>query len=383
MKANHSLADINIYRILRLVWENKGISRIEIASRLGLDKSTITKHISALKAQGLVREIAQGTPGPLGGRKPIFLEITPDYGVVGGIEINSERFICCILDLHGTILFQHQEQFRLEIYNQLKPKGIFVRAYRLIQEKCDSLGLRLLGIGVGLPALINPVLGKIIQSVPLCIEEPYFFVDDLKDITDVPLYIENDARCCCYSERLISDVSLKNVLFVLLEYRLTEAREDAKKNLSIGMGLILNGQIFRGNESVAGEFRSLFWDSAVRGQLKASYDIINSSDGTENAADMELSKHIAFLVNILNLNAVYLGGIDQKTEQRLASCILEQINFLWPYERKKDVDIQTASLGSLSVAYGAASMYLEKIFSIPSLSDIKNSNSFEILTNLK
>jgi predicted NBD/HSP70 family sugar kinase len=149
------------------------------------------------------------------------------------------------------------------------------------------------------------------------------------------------------------------------------------------MGLILNGQIFRGNESVAGEFRSLFWDSAVRGQLKASYDIINSSDGTENAADMELSKHIAFLVNILNLNAVYLGGIDQKTEQRLASCILEQINFLWPYERKKDVDIQTASLGSLSVAYGAASMYLEKIFSIPNLSDIKSSNSFEILTNLK
>ena len=46
MKSINAPSDINVSRILRLVWQKRGISRIEIASQLGIDKSTVTKIVS-------------------------------------------------------------------------------------------------------------------------------------------------------------------------------------------------------------------------------------------------------------------------------------------------------------------------------------------------
>ena len=76
MKSINSPADVNVSRILRLIWQHKGISRIEIANELGIDKSTVTKIISNLSEIGIISEIAQGSTGPQGGRRPIFLEIS-------------------------------------------------------------------------------------------------------------------------------------------------------------------------------------------------------------------------------------------------------------------------------------------------------------------
>ena len=83
MKSINSQSDINVSRILRLIWQKNGISRIEIAAQLGLDKSTVTKIVSALLDVGIVHEFAHGITGPQGGRKPIYLEISEAFAVVG------------------------------------------------------------------------------------------------------------------------------------------------------------------------------------------------------------------------------------------------------------------------------------------------------------
>lgn len=387
MKSNSSLSEINIHRILRLIWENKGISRIEIATKLRLDKSTITKHVSDLKKIGLITEITQGTTGPQGGRKPIFLEITPNFGVVGGIEINCERFICCILNLHGSILFQHQEIITPDVFTKEKTKGIFLIAYNKIVEEAKKLCIPLLGIGVGVPALVNPQQGLILLSVPLSISEPYNFIDDIKDFVSVPICLENDARCCCYSEKLVSNVSPQNMLFLLLEYRLLSAIPKMPRKMAIGMGLILNGHIFRGSEFTAGEFRSIYWQNDAHGQLNAPF--LHPSDESEDLQDslayQELAKHIAFLVNILNLTKINIGGTDAVSANKLAQYIQQETSFLWPYSPQKKIDIQIASLGSLSVSYGAASMYLDQIFPILKVNTTKNSftQSLDILTQIR
>lgn len=92
MKSINSQSDINVSRILRLVWQKNGISRIEIAAQLGLDKSTVTKIIASLLEIGIVTEFAHGVTGPQGGRKPIYLEITESFAVIGGIEIQKDGF---------------------------------------------------------------------------------------------------------------------------------------------------------------------------------------------------------------------------------------------------------------------------------------------------
>ena len=93
MKTLNAPGDLNISRVLRLIWQLKGISRIEIAQQLGIDKSTVTKIVSSLEEIGIIRAFAQGNAGPQGGRKPIHLEIVPDFGMAVGFEINTYGFL--------------------------------------------------------------------------------------------------------------------------------------------------------------------------------------------------------------------------------------------------------------------------------------------------
>ena len=372
MKSINSLSDINVSRILRLIWQRKGISRIEIANTLGLDKSTVTKIVASLHDIGIISEMAEGVTGPQGGRKPIFLEIAPMFACVGGIEINPERFVCCLLDLHGSILFQHQEVVRPDMFRELRIEGIFSKAYKMIAYEAIKLGVKMIGIGVGLPALVNSDKGLIECSVPLMIEGQYPFIENVSKYTDIPISVENDARCCCYGEMMISgDPLVKNMVFLLTEYRILQPTEHSKKNLSIGLGLVMNGKLVKGPECSAGEFRSMLWEEGNRGQFFSGQDSFASiiTDNDEmNSIFYELAQHIAFLVNTLNLQLVYIGGIEPQHARQIENYIKERVKIQWPYERKSIFDVRMASFGSLSVSYGAAAMFIEQLFALPSLS---------------
>lgn len=372
MKSINSLSDINVSRILRLIWQKKGISRVEIANSLNLDKSTVTKIVSSLNEIGIISEIAEGTTGPQGGRKPIYLEITPKFACVGGIEINPERFVCCLLDLHGQVLFQHQEIIPPETFAELRIEGVFQKAYKLIAYEAIKFGVSMIGIGVGLPVFVDSENGLIQCSVPLMIEGVYPFIENVTKYTDIPISLENDARCCCYGELMNKyDNHVKNSIFVLTEYRVLQPMSKSKKNLSIGLGIIMDGKIVKGPEGSAGEFRSMLWEEGNKGQFFSGEDSLASiiTDNEEiNSVFYELAQHIAFLVNTLNLQCIYIGGIEQMYVERITELIRERIHIQWPYTKKSNLAIRSASFGSLAVAYGAAAMYIDQLFSLPSLS---------------
>lgn len=388
MKSINSLSDINVSRILRLIWKNKGISRVEIANELGIDKSTVTKIVSSLNEIGIINEVAEGATGPQGGRKPIFLEIFSKFSCVGGIEINPERFVCCLLDLHGAILFQHQEIISPESYEQLRIEGVFAKAYKMISYEAMKLGIPMIGVGVGLPALVDSDSGAIECSVPLMIDSRYEFIENVSKYTDIPICVENDARCCCFGEMMSSHDSLaKNMIFVLTEYRVLKPKARSKKNLSIGLGIALDGKLFKGPEGSAGEFRSMLWEEGNEGQFFSGEDSLASiiTDNDEiHSMFYELAQHIAFLVNTLNLQVVYIGGIERQYAEKIENLIRERVEFQWPYGKKRVFDVRLSSFGSLSVAYGAASMYIEQLFSLPSLSSPskKGPSILEYLTSV-
>ena len=145
----------------------------------------------------------------------------------------------------------------------------------------------------------------------------------------------------------------------------------SKKNLSIGLGIIMDGKIVKGPEGSAGEFRSMLWEEGNKGQFFSGEDSLASiiTDNEEiNSVFYELAQHIAFLVNTLNLQCIYIGGIEQMYVERITELIRERIHIQWPYTKKRNLAIRSASFGSLAVAYGAAAMYIDQLFSLPSLS---------------
>ena len=73
-----SLAD----SVLRLIWDERAISRADIARRTGLSRSTVSEVVTELLATRLVDEAGEGASS--GGRRPIVLEFQDDACVILG-----------------------------------------------------------------------------------------------------------------------------------------------------------------------------------------------------------------------------------------------------------------------------------------------------------
>jgi hypothetical protein len=366
MKTLNAPGDLNISRVLRLIWQHKGISRIEIAQQLGIDKSTVTKIVSSLEEIGIIRAFAQGHAGPQGGRKPIHLEIVPDFGVALGIEINTDGFLVTLVNMHGEILDSIEETMGVSSVFET-----FDAAIKRIHPLIESLNIPVMGIGVGVPAIVNSETGTIIQSLPLMIDCQIDFCAWAQDKYHAPVYIENDARCGCLGEIIIRHgVNLENALFVLAEIRKITGGAESRKNLAIGCGLILNGQTHHGKEFSAGEFRSIMWEEGNSGQFQGD-DIIGDRIGSDMSVTgpvfTELCRHVAFLANLLNLNFVFIGGLPEDLTDILASQIREEITIKWPYSLPQKCEVLGAALGKKAVAYGAAGHCLQRFFSLPNI----------------
>ncbi len=368
------LADVNITRVLRLLWQKKRISRGEIAAILHLDKSTVTKITSVLAAMNLIYEASEGTPGPQGGRKPVFIELVKTCACAGGIEINPERFSCTLLDLQGNVVFEHRQRIDPDDFVSKTCTGIFFEAYEILHKASSEISVPLAGIGVGLPAYINNRKGLIIQSIPLLIKEPLDFIQQIESKVSVPVYLENDARSCCYSElALKSDSWHENMLYVLVEYRPIQPVRDTPKNLSVGLGLVFNGEVFHGSDCSAGEFRSIFWREGNKSQFLNGEEQLVTMDDMSVVISVfeELAQNIAFLVNTLNIDRVYIGGLSGTYASKLVTIVRSRINYQWPYTNIRTIRVTAASLTENAVSFGAAGMVLEKLFQLPGLKPVE------------
>lgn len=373
MRVLNSLSEINILRIIRLLWIEKKISRVDIASKLAMDKSTVTKITSELTQKNIIKEAESGESGPQGGRKPVYLELNSEYSCVAGIEINPEKIYCSLINLMGEPIFEYSEKIVCDEEYHFELMECFTKAFNILKEKSINLKNNIIGIGVGIPALVDVKSGKIVQSIPLQISEPIDFIQQAEKITNLPVFFDNDAKCCCYAEKMFWNDSsdVKNMMYVMVQHRPQQPVKNSPKNISVGFGFVLNGKIYHGANSSAGEFRSMMWDSSSKNQFVNGKDSIKSLSDEKKVLPIfkELAKNVSFLVNTLNLDVVYVGGIERKYAEEIVKYIREDVIYLWPYEWNKTSTITTGVISENVVSVGAAILVLDKLFSIPELSE--------------
>ena len=88
--------------VLRLIWQERTISRAEIARRADLSRSTVSEIVGALLPTGLV---AEGGPGEsLGGRRPIMLHFEDDACCILGVEMGASHVAVALTNLRGRVL---------------------------------------------------------------------------------------------------------------------------------------------------------------------------------------------------------------------------------------------------------------------------------------
>lgn len=353
---------VNTSNVLKTIWNHQGISRIDIAKKLKLDKSTVTVIVNNLIEKNYVLEIEEGEAGPKGGRKPVKLKINKLFGSVAGIEMHPNFYQAVLIDLEGDVI---TSVYRKVTINQ---SNFLDHYFEIIRDLCNSEERipPLLGTGIGTTGIVDSDIGTILQSIPLNVED-FDVQRQIEKKTDIPISVENDANACCWGEMVFHRGQLlKNFLFVLVEFHGTGAMsEDTTHGISVGIGFVFNGKMHYGQNHSAGEFRSIDGSNDNISQFSIRDEdsfLVEEREDIFDQFALELSKHLAFLVNTLNLNHIFLGGDIEKHKDRFTPVLRSSIQQNWPYKEVNKCHIHYSSFGKSAVAYGAAGMMLNRLF---------------------
>jgi glucokinase-like ROK family protein len=228
----------NLSIVLRYIWDvGQPIARARLTEISGLNKSTMGSLLMQLQGWGFVREMGTVNVGP--GRPGTLIDIDPDGGRIIGAEIGVDFIAVALADLKANIVWRKQ----LDTDGAAQPQAELVAlAERLFQEAIDEVhltGQRLLGIGVGVPGLVDRATGTLLfapnlgwYNVPLRALWQRF---------GVPVFIENEANAAALGEHLLG--AARHVTdFIYLS-----------AGVGLGGGLMIGGELYRGAGGYAGE----------------------------------------------------------------------------------------------------------------------------------
>lgn len=356
---------INSSRVIRQLWIEEELSRAELAKRLGLNKSSMSSIVNDLIEQQVLLECDEQQVGPKGGRKATGLQLNKDYFFVLGIEIRSDSYTALAVDLEGSILF-----------SETLPKGFIARSFcEDVTVLIDGLIARLkwlerplLGVGIGFSGIIESDTQTITRSVSLDFTRPFDFAKQVASRFTFPVILENDANCGAWGEVVFQRKRrLKNFLFVLIEFWKCYSDIDGSAQPTVGIGFGFEGKIYRGNHSMAGEFKSVFnhevqdtHQIALKKGTGPKYQIADDLEALQDYIE-EVCGNIAFLVNTLDIGNVFIGGDIEKFRSFMPDMLRKALIQNSLDGDDNDCQIQFSSLGYQAVSFGAAALVLDKV----------------------
>jgi predicted NBD/HSP70 family sugar kinase len=351
---------ISIVRVLHRLWISGPASRATLARELELDKSTLTKVCGRLVDAGIIHRMYEGRVSSKGGRRPSLLEINPKKGSVAGIEIQPDRVTICYTDLRGRLLAENAWDIQPE---ERSIQTILARTSEGFRPAVE--GVPVIGAGIGIPGIIDTADGTILRSTPLHIDSLYPLAQEMEKLFKLPVVCDNDANCCAWGGLFgIPELAGKSSFTALLG-------DQRSTGLSTGFSFVLgNEEVYHGRAYSAGEFRSVYCPEGGDRQFSVQAGIPCSLSGHQAPADTleELCRNTAFLVNILNLEAVVVAGTLVKDQASFTRKLQQEIRRNWIYPPAPECAVYCAPGGKQAVAFGAAALFLRKLCQVPSLS---------------
>jgi predicted NBD/HSP70 family sugar kinase len=235
--SNKLLKSINQQKVLRLIYTDGPISRVELSEKTGLTQQTITNIVNRLLEEDYLMETEPVSGNS--GRKPIPLVIKTDNMYAIGIEMAVTYVRGTLIDFqHNTI---HEIKEQVPVYeNTEHPLQYIVRIVdELLQHVPQSSQLK--GIGCSIQGLVDSKQGVVIYSPGLRWRN-FPLKERLETHYDLPVYLENDVNLLALVENLRGALSESphNLTF--------------KFDFGIGGAIVLNKQLCTGATHVAGEF---------------------------------------------------------------------------------------------------------------------------------
>ena len=231
------MAQMNKKMILEILFEYGPINRAEIARLSGLSVPTVMKITDEFSHSSLIRGV--GKRESTGGRQPELLEINRDACCCLGLDVGRNRIKVVVMNLAGEIAIKRT----ILTGDTLPPEVLIYRMISLVREVLEETGRlksRLLGIGIGMPGLLDPDTGMVNFS-PDFGWEHVDLLGRFRHEFPCHIVIENANRVMALGERWFgAGKKADNFLCVNLGH-------------GIGSALVFGGEVYRGNSGTSGE----------------------------------------------------------------------------------------------------------------------------------
>jgi predicted NBD/HSP70 family sugar kinase len=227
--------DINRSIVLNLIRGHQPISRADLARHSGLQRSTVS-----VIAEQLIEErwVTEGGNGQIPrGRRPRFLHLNKGRIGIIGINIRPATTTIALSDLDANFLAQESLSTARDpekFIDELAP-----RLQNLIKMRPETTCE---GVGVSLPGRVDLASQRLVFAPNLGWSD-FDLKTALEEATGLPVELENAANSCALAEIWFGKqaVGVRNLVAVTVSE-------------GIGVGLILNHQLLRGSNGMAGEF---------------------------------------------------------------------------------------------------------------------------------
>ncbi|MDQ4121445.1 MAG: ROK family protein, partial [Acidobacteriota bacterium] len=236
--------------LLRLLRAGQPVSRIELARRAGVNRSTVTDTFKPLIGANLVREESLNNISRGQGRPPVGLIFNNDDEVFAGVSLGVRLSQVGLTTLSGANLGE------IEFETPHNPED----ALKLVRDNLTELSAqfperKLRVIGISVPGVIDAARRKLLYAPHLDWRD-VAIADRLQDADFrckpcgvTKIVVENDATAAAvYESRLRLQKTNGGVVqdFVLV-----------RSGTGIGVGLVIGGEVYRGTgkgQGIAGEF---------------------------------------------------------------------------------------------------------------------------------
>ncbi|GIO31440.1 MULTISPECIES: ROK family transcriptional regulator [Paenibacillus] len=223
--------------VFELIRKHSPVSRAEIARWTGMSPTTVSRIVNELYHLDFMHEIEQETTSV--GRKAVFLQVNPKSVLSVGVEMDKTGVRTGVVDLDGKVVGIRYIARQPEEPSDATLGKIADGIQTLIREGGFDRR-RIVGIGVGLPGIIDHDGGRAVLSAQLGWKSTDI-APLLQERTGLPTAVDNELKVKSLAEHTYG------------------AAAGSKRSVLIGFGsgvgssLIIDGDIYRGESNSAGE----------------------------------------------------------------------------------------------------------------------------------
>jgi glucokinase-like ROK family protein len=376
------------YQVLKQIYFDQPISCPDLSESIGKSIPVVAKMVSELLESGLI--IENGYAASTGGRRPLVYSLSAGRIFIISVAMDQLFTKITILDgLNHVVLPTETVELQL-----MDNPGSVNTLIDVINDAILRSGIdrsKIFGVGIGMPGFVNSKLG--INFSYLQSPKGESLRDYLESTLKLPVHIDNDSSIIALAE---------------LKFGLAKGRQDVMViniGWGTGLGMIVNGELFRGHNGYAGEFSHIpltdndtLCDCGKRGcleteatlrvvatkaieqiregrisklQLKESVEemceevIAAANKGDQMAVELfsdmayKIGKGISILIHIINPELIVLSGRGAGAGKMLLAPIQQALNKYCIPRLAEYTEVKVSKLGQDAYTIGVAALVME------------------------